>query len=82
MVETLCKDTKYQIRSFVQSRENQKVLHINSGVFYVFSFGAAHPDPFFDYWERFQKVNKLQYGVKKGALYGQKSQKTRFLHPT
>ena len=39
----------------------------------MFSFGVAHLDPFFDYWVAFQKVNKLQFGAKKGALYGQKT---------
>ena len=35
-------------------------------IVFMFSFGVAHPDdPFFDCWERFQKVNKLQFGAKK-----------------
>ena len=32
----------------------------------MFSFGVAHPGPFFRLLSRFQKVNKL------GAFYGQK----------
>ena len=61
------------------STVNQKVLLINGGNFINVLFWSSAPRSFFRLLSRFQKVNKLKFGAKKGALYGQK---TSFSNPT
>ena len=62
-----------QIESTVKT-ENQKVLLSNGGNSINVLFWTSAPRSFFRLLSRVQKVNKLQFGAKKGALYGQKNE--------
>ena len=53
-------------------QKNQKMFLINGGNSIDVLFWSNEPRSFFRLLSRFQKVNKLQYGARKGALYGQK----------
>ena len=62
-----------QIESSVNSKPK-------SALNYIYAlFWSSAPRSFFRLLSRFQKVNKFQFGAKKGALYGQK---TSFSNPT